>query len=77
MWCPDCGCERPENHDHETNDGLGWACQIQVCWFCGTKQVAIFPADSTVLAGQCGTCGLMAAVESDEPGDAQVMVEVA
>ncbi len=68
MHCSDCDCERPDGHDHETNDGLGWRASIERCWYCGHRQTAIAPADASDQT-QCAGCGLMTAIESDDPED--------
>jgi hypothetical protein len=76
MFCVACACERPADHDHETNDGLGWTVMTQRCWYCGTKQVSVHPSDAFVDQFECGVCHLMTAVESDEPDDIAAYQEV-
>lgn len=56
-------------YDEETNDGKGWCVAIQVCWYCSYRQVAVYPADASVDQFECARCGLMTAVDSDDPAD--------
>jgi hypothetical protein len=43
----------------------GWCAGAQTCWFCGHRQVCVWPQNAWVEQFACEGCGLMTAVPDD------------